>query len=396
MSLDEASLLADVRDRLFAPSSAAMTIGAELELIPVDETAKGPVPIVSDTQTSLVASLRRCAVRNDWKESGKTSPPCWSTNDGSRVSFEPGGQIEISSAPQPSCSALIDSLQRVAGELADAAREDHIELLAFGADPYNDITSVPLQLDGDRYARMTRYLNARGEFGARMMRQTAALQINVEHGPKPLERWRLLNTLAPYLVAIFANSSRYADRDTGHASYRAHFWRELDRGRTGLPFDTADAPSRYAEFALNAGALRAENGAGEKRSFRSLIGDEEITRDDWLFHLSTLFPEVRPKEYFEIRSPDVIAPRDVAAPLTFVAALVYDEQAANAAMALLGDPDEDLLHTAGRLGLRDPAIHVAADELSRIAIEGASRLPASYLSPEHRDQAAAWLLARVA
>jgi glutamate--cysteine ligase len=327
---------------------------------------------------------------------GETSPPCWTTGDGSRVSFEPGGQIEISSAPQSSCSVLIDSLQLVSEQLTDAARKDHIELLATGTDPYNDIASVPLQLQSERYVRMTRYLNARGEFGARMMRQTAALQISVEHGSKPLDRWRLLNAMAPYLVAIFANSPRYAGRDTGHASYRAHFWRELDASRTGLPFDNSDPCSRYAKFALEAGALRAEDGAGEKHSFRSLLRDDELTYDDWLFHLSTLFPEIRPKEYFEIRSPDVIAPRDVAAPLVFVAGLVYDDRAASAALPLLGEPGEDLLRTAGRAGLRDRALRSAAAELVSLAMEGASRLPRDYLSADHLAHAEKWLRSRVA
>lgn len=395
MSVDEKSLYADVRDRLFAPSGGMMTIGAELELIPAHDKTKAPVPIFTEAGISLVSTVRRSADKNGWKEIGETSPPCWTTDDGSRISFEPGGQIEISSAPQPSCSALIDSLLLISTQLTDTAREAHIELLAVGTDPYNDITSVPLQLQSDRYVRMTRYLNARGEFGARMMRQTAALQISVEHGPKPLDRWRLLNALAPYIVAIFANSARYAGQDTGHASYRAHFWRELDTSRTGLPFDNADPCGRYAKFALDAGALRAENGAGEKHSFRSQLRDDELTHDDWLFHLSTLFPEIRPKEYFEIRSPDVTAPRDVAAPLVFVAGLVYDDRAANAALSLLGEPNEELLRTAGRAGLRDRAILSVARALVGIAVEGASRLPRDYLSAEHLEHAEKWLRSRV-
>lgn len=373
-----------------------MTIGAELELIPVQSSTKAPVPAFSDSHPSMVTSLRRCAKLHGWSESDKESPPCWITGDGSRISFEPGGQIEISSAPQASCSALIDSLQRTTDQLAQCAGDDGIELLSVGADPYNDIASVPLQLGSDRYVRMTRYFNARGEYGVRMMRQTAALQISVEHGPRPLERWRLLNAMAPYLVAIFANSAQYAGVDTGHASYRAHFWRELDASRTGLPFDAADPALRYTKFALEAGALRAENGTGEKHSFRSQLGDHSLTRSDWLFHLSTLFPEIRPKEYFEIRSPDAIAPRDVAAPLVFVAGLVYDERAAAAAQSLLGDPDEHLLRAGGRRGLGDRAIHARAEELVSLSIDGAERLPSDYLSANHRAHAAAWLRARVA
>lgn len=395
VSLGEAELLADARDRLFAPTSSAMTIGAELELIPVFESTKAPVPVLSASGPSLAKTLSRCAAVNGWAESGANSSLSWSTSDGSRISFEPGGQIEISSAPQPSCSALIGSLQHTSAEIVNAAREEAIELLSLGTDPYNDITSVPLQLDSERYLRMTRYLNARGEFGARMMRQTAALQISVEHGPRPLDRWRLLNALAPYLIAIFANSARYAGRDTGHASYRAHFWRQLDAGRTGLPFDAADPASRYAEFALNAGALRAENGAGEKHSFRSQLGDPDLAHDDWLFHLSTLFPEIRPKEYFEIRSADTIAVRDVAGPLVFVAALVYDSRAADGVLSLIGEPNEELLSTAGKEGLRNRGIRSVAAELVSIAIEAAARLPETYLGADHRAHAEEWLRARI-
>jgi len=372
-----------------------MTIGAELELIPVLATTKLPVPVRSNTGPSLSATISRCAALNGWSDAGMNPAPSWTTEDGSRISFEPGGQIEISSAPHVSCSELIRSLQRTAGQLAAAARSDGAELLTLGTDPYNDISAVPLQLESERYTLMTRYLDARGDCGVRMMRQTAALQISVEHGPKPFERWRLLNALAPYLVAIFANSSRYAGRHTGHASYRAHLWRELDESRTGLPFDALDPASRYAEFSLDAGALRAENGLGEKHAFRSRLSDDELVYDDWLFHLSTLFPEVRPKEYFEIRSPDTIAVEDVAAPLVFVAGLVYNARAAERALALLGDPNEALLRTAGKDGLGNGAIHSIATELVRLAIEGGGRLPSSYLTAEHHAQAAGWLRSRV-
>jgi glutamate--cysteine ligase len=393
--LDEAALFADVRDRLFAPSSAAMTTGAELELIPVHATTKAPVPVLSDTAPSLAALVRRCAALHGWTEDADSSPPTWTTPDGSRVSFEPGGQIEISSVPQRSCSDLIDSLQHTASHLIDTARTDEIELLALGTDPYNDVSAVALQLSSDRYLRMTRYFEARGEFGVRMMRQTAALQLSVEHGPDPLARWRLLNALAPYFVAIFANSSRYAGRDTGHASYRAHFWRELDRGRTGIPFDAEDPTAGYTGFALDAGALRAENGRGEQHSFRSQLADDTLAREDWLFHLSTLFPEIRPKEYFEIRSPDMVAVRDLAAPLVFATGLVYDDSASKAALSLLGAPDENLLVRAGKAGLRDHEIKSRAAELVRIAVDGAARLPSGYVSDAHRAHAAEWLQARV-
>lgn len=397
MSLDEAALVADVRSRLFKSTTSALTIGAELELLPVMASTGVAAPIDSASGLSLSAALRRAAVRLNWEEiRSDDGAPSWKLPDASRLSFEPGGQLEISSRPYRSCSALVMSLQQTVRDVSAVAGEAGIELVALGADPYNDIAAVPLQLRGDRYVRMTRYLEARGEFGIRMMRQTAALQISVEHGPRPLERWALLNALAPYIISLFANSSRYAGRDTGHASYRAHFWRKLDGSRTGVPFESSAPAERYARFALEAGAMRADNGMGEFHEFRSLLKDELLGWDDWHFHLSTLFPEIRPKEYFEIRSADTVAAEDLAAPLAFVAGLVYDECASDAVLALLEEPGDQLLVTSGHQGLRDPQIRSRAAELVRLSIEGASRLPADYLSAPHRAHAAAWLNQRVA
>ena len=396
MSLDEAALVADVRARLFAHSSSALTIGAEVELIPVVAATKAPAPILSSAGSSSVEMIRWAGRGRGWDETPSASgAPSWSLPDGSRLSFEPGGQIEISSRPHQSCSSLVTSLQETVSLLTASADENGMELLSVGVDPFNDIDAVPLQLDGDRYVMMTHYLNARGESGIRMMRQTAALQISVEHGPKPNERWALLNALAPYIVAIFANSSRYAGCDTGHASYRAHLWRKLDRSRTGIPFDKDDPALRYAEFALDAGALRGDRRRGEFKAFRWMLADSELRPEDWQFHLSTLFPEIRPKEYFEIRSADTIGAGDLIAPLAFVAGLVYDERSAIAALDVLGAPDEDLLRCAGQEGLGNAKIKSRAAQLVHLSAEGALRLPTDYITPRHRTQAAAWLAWRM-
>lgn len=392
MSLDEAALLEDIRARLFAPSPDARTIGAELELIPRFSATGAPVLASEGPGTNLTSVIRQVAASLSWREiQSDAGPPSWNLHDGGRLSFEPGGQIEISSPPLDSCSALIDSLQQIASALSLEARANGIDLLSVGVDPYNGIAAIPLQLGSDRYVRMTRYLEARSEFGIRMMRQAAAIQISVEHGPRPLERWALLNSLAPYLIALFANSEVYAGSSTGHASYRAHFWRELDRSRTGLPFNEEDAAYRYLRFALDAGAIGAENGRGEFHRFRSLLGDPAAGMDEWAFHLSTLFPEIRPKEYFEIRSPDAVSVPDIAAPLAFISGIVYDAEATRATLAILGHPDEQMLEVAGREGLRNPAIKSRALDLVDIAMAGAERLPTDYLTFHHRRHAVEWL-----
>jgi glutamate--cysteine ligase len=400
MALDEAALIADVRSRLFAASSAGdrdgRILGVELEAIPVIASSRAPAPISAATGPSLVNCVRRAGRSGEWAEKpSEPGAPEWSLRDGSRISFEPGGQLEISSCPHETCSGLIESLQATMRALAGAASQDGIELLSVGVDPYNDISAVPLQLHSERYARMTRYFEARGESGTRMMRQTAALQMSVEHGARPLARWKFLNALAPYLVALFANSRRYAGKPTGHASYRAHLWRTLDSTRTGIPYDEGDPAEAYTRFALDAGAIRAGGDGSDFQSFRSLLDRADTSIQDWVFHLSTLFPEVRPKEYFELRSADTIAPDHIAAPLVFIAGLLYDPQSEEQAGKFLGTPDPKLLELAGAVGLGNAEIRKGASELVRIALAGASSLGDSYLKRSHREEAARWLAGRL-
>ncbi len=392
MGLSEAKLLDDLRQRSFSPShsESPRTIGIELELIPIFRATRLPALPRPATGKSTAEILSRLACLEGWKEECvENDPPSWTLQDRARISFEPGGQIEISSAPAGVASAVIADTQKVVGKIRGAMLEAGVELISNGVDPFNGIDAVPLQLHRDRYARMTRFFESVGTSGVRMMRQTAAVQINVERGPRPLERWRLLNSLAPYIVALFANSASYAGRSTGHASYRAHLWRTLDRTRTGLPYDAEDAPGRYLDFALEAKAIAANSVSGTWHTFREWMrsaesagsmGSRSPDMTDWSFHLSTLFPEIRPKEFFEIRSADAIDPEWLAAPVVFITGLVYDEESASSATTRLGAPSEELLERAGRSGVADPDIRAMLSRLVELALTGAARLGTHYLS----------------
>lgn len=384
-------LLEDIRQRLFSPTESATprAVGAELELIPIDAATRRVVA-ARDGERSSAGVLSRLAAREGWVEQrSEQDPPSWNLPDGSCISFEPGGQIEISSSPHETASSLIHALQRVAGTLEEGMAAEGIALITRGVDPYNDIAAVPLQLRRERYIRMTDYFNSIGVSGIRMMRQTAALQINVERGSDPLSRWLLLNALAPVVIALFANSRWYAGSDTGFASYRAHLWRTLDPSRTGVAYDGKDPADHYLSFAMNALAIgsRDVRKPTRYRSFRDWMQGSDITEEDWHFHLSTLFPEVRPKAYFELRSADTLDVRWLAAPIVFVTGLVYDSDTARQAVSLLGTPSAQRLERAGRLGLRDPELRELASEAIELSVRGTQALGSSYVSPEHIESA---------
>ena len=385
MSLTEKQLLDDVRRRLFAPARSASprAIGLELELIPVHRATRQRA-LVAERGSGTSKILSNLALQLGWGEQpADGDAPSWNLADGSRISFEPGGQLEFSTAPYPGASKVIDVATELVGRVRDAMSESGIELLAVGVDPYNSVGSVPLQRNAERYRGMTRFFESIGPSGVQMMRQTAALQMNVERGPNPVERWRLLNALAPIIVAVFARSREYAGSRTGHQSYRAHLWRTLDATRTGIISNGDDPVSEYHEFALNALAMRSGRETGSYLTFREWMKQPEIDTDEWSFHLSTLFPEVRAKEYFELRSADTIDIDFLAAPVVFVTGIVYDERSAKEAGTILAPPDTGLLERSGRSGLDDPEIRELAGSMTELALSGAARLGEDYLAPNH-------------
>jgi glutamate--cysteine ligase len=357
--------LAQRRDEIHAASftpdrSGARRVGAEVELLALDVTTRRPVPLV-DGAAPLIPMLRRYAAENGWTEfAAYDGTVRFDAAGAGIISFEPGGQIEFSSQPFASASALVRNLHDVVLPLRAWLLRDGVELLSTGIDPFNDSVEVPLQLRVDRYERMTRHFEHIGPYGVRMMRQTAAIQISIDRGEVPAARWRLFNDLAPYLIAIFASSPTYRLEETGHRSYRAHCWRQLDPTRTGVAVPDVDPAAAYTRFAAAAA---------------------DILEGGWATHLTTLFPEVRPRGHYEVRSCDAVDPRWYAAPIVFVAGLAYDERAAGEA-ALLAAESRALLRVAGERGLSDVGIARTARDLFQLALAGAARLGPSYVDAE--------------
>jgi glutamate--cysteine ligase len=390
--LTREALRADLAAHAFgAPPSASLTprrVGAETEFIPIETATSRRCPIDGDGCCATLPFLRRHGARQGWTETRTAKgTPCFSLPEGGTITFEPGGQIEYSSPPCRSPSALLAMLRAVVLPLRSAAAGDGITLLAVGIDPANDIEGAPLFLRTRRYERMAEYLATRGPDGARMMRQTAAFQVALDLDDEPWLRWRVLNAAAPYVVAMFANSPTYAGRSTGCASTRSQVWRALDPARTGLPWSERAPLDAYLDFALDAPALLLPTAGGHCLRFGDWLARAGVTHDEWHDHLSTLFPEVRPRGHFELRSADAVAPQWYAAPLALAVGITYEPRALRAAADLLGPPDLGLLDRAGRLGLRDARIASRAADLAGIALQGCQGLGPGYFHPADLEQA---------
>jgi ergothioneine biosynthesis glutamate--cysteine ligase EgtA len=292
---------------------------------------------------------------------------------GSRVTLEPGGQVELSGPPADGVAAAVAALRTDRALLADALAADGLGLALLGSDPLRR----PRRLSpGARYAAMEEHFTAVGcsAAGLSMMTGTASLQVNLDAGPA--EGWAarvaLAHQLGPVLVAVSACSPAAAGRPAGWRSCRQQIWGDLDQARCG-PVLTGDDPAgEWAAYALAAPVMLVRDpGTGRAEPVRTrtslrewvrgtvLLGGRTPDLTDLDYHLTTLFPPVRPRGYLEIRYLDA-APEPWWSALAAVTATLLDDPAASARAAVASAPVAGRWTDAACLGLADAALRAAA------------------------------------
>ena len=203
---------------------------------------------------------------------------------------------------------------------------------------------------------------ARGDHGVAMMANTAAFQINIDLDADG-ERWRLVHQLGPVLVAAFANSPVGPRGGTGWQSHRLATWWAIDPSRTRPVDHVGDPGEAWLRYALDADVLLIRRhgdavAVTESFSFQRWLHEGHPlgppTVDDFDYHLSTLFPPVRPRGYLELRFLDVLGHPHWLVAAALVAGLV-DTHCVAAALAAT-EPATGRWMDAARLGLGDESL----------------------------------------
>lgn len=325
---------------------------------------------------------------------------------GGRVTFEPGGQLELSTPVAVSLPALLEAAATDAATLAARAARLGILPVGIGLDP----TGGRRLVRSDRYEAMAAYFSARGpvtrRLGHLMMCATAALQVNVglPNGDEGRARWEAAHRLGPLLAATFANSPVLGDGPSGWGSTRLAVWRDLDPPRTAAvtaipgdsPGDPVDAPSAWAAYALAAPVMlvRADRGAVPLREvlpFARWVRQGHATgfptADDLAYHLTTLFPPVRPRGWLELRVLDALGEVHWQVAAAVAVTLLTHAGARREALRTLATADRHL-DDAPRTGMADPALAGLADRVLRIAAAALPDLGAAPLGALVTDWAA--------
>jgi glutamate--cysteine ligase len=308
-----------------------------------------------------------------------------SLSSGSCLTVEPGGQLELSSAPAVTLGELVEETGRDLAALRDAAAAVGLELCGYGLDPLRPPRRV---LDLPRYVAMEKFFDRQGPWGRQMMCGTASVQVCLDSGDDGAgqsgyrSRWQLLHAIGPVLVAAFANSPIRGGQPTGWRSARQQVWSNMDAGRTRAPEPLADGDPRdaWTAYALDASLMcvreagSADWSAPPGLTFRDWLRGggsgtlREPSEEDLDYHLSTLFPPVRPRGHMELRMIDAQPGNGWIVPAAVAAVLAGDERAADAAMAAAepvwdrSDDTQDPWLRAARNGPTDPHIRRASEE----------------------------------
>ncbi|MFE0423858.1 ergothioneine biosynthesis glutamate--cysteine ligase EgtA [Streptomyces sp. NPDC058953] len=318
----------------------------------------------------------------------------------SAVTVEPGGQLELSSAPAASLMECVDTVAADLGAVRALLERDGLGLTGIGIDPYGTPRRL---LREPRYDAMEAYLDRTGACGRVMMCSSASIQVCLDAGeeePGPLglgRRWRLAHLLGAVLTAAFANSPVLEGRTTGWRSTRQAVWAQLDAVRPIAPPLDREPRSAWTAHVLDAPVMVVRSpgdGPWERPrglSFRRWIRSgtpRPPTRADLDYHLTTLFPPVRPRGHLELRMIDA-QPGDDGwqVPLAVTAVLFDDPEATERAYRTVKPlaeragprpaPRNPLWLDAARHGLADPELHGAAVACFEAALEALPRAGAS-------------------
>ncbi|KAA8959068.1 ergothioneine biosynthesis glutamate--cysteine ligase EgtA [Mycobacterium sp.] len=306
---------------------------------------------------------------------------------GSTVTVEPGGAVELSGPPAEDVLAAIEATDSDQAVLRAAFAAAGLGLVLLGTDPLRPACRVNQEA---RYHAMERFFVASrtGAAGAAMMTSTASVQVNLDAGPRSgwSARVRLAHALGPTMIAITANSPLLGGKFSGWQSTRQRVWGELDSARCGpvLTVGGEEPGSDWARYALKAPVMlhTGPDGAAvpvtrnvpftDWADGRVLLGGRLPTTDDLDYHLTTLFPPVRPRGWLEIRYLDAV-PDDVWPAVVFTLVTLLDDGTAADLAADAVEPVTAAWDTAARVGLADRRLYAAANRCVGIAADRAPR-----------------------
>lgn len=367
-------------------------VGTEHEKIGIRRTDLRPVPF--EGEDGITGVLAAVAAEGGWTEVREGGALVALDSPTGSITLEPGGQFELSGLPLRTIFETCDELGQHLSLIRRVSEPRGIVWLSLGANPLHSVDEMS-RVPKSRYAEMRRYLPTRGELAMHMMHLSATVQANLDYSSEAdmATKLRTAMGISPIVSALFANSPLYLGKPSGYISRRVHIWRQVDPDRCGmLPFvfEPGLDYEKYVQWALDVPMVfvmhesdyRPSGGLSFRRYLAEGHEGKRATLQDWNLHLTTLFPEVRLKQFLEVRGADAVPPALTCALPALWKGILYDDDACQAAWRLVDDwsfaEREAALEAVARRGLSAEVagrpVLALARELVEIASSGLARI----------------------
>ena len=254
---------------------------------------------------------------------------------GKNITLEPGNQIELSGDKLNHIHEACAESQDYLFELRQVTKKLGINIVSAGFDPISKLNEIPNN-PKQRYKLMSKDMPLGGELSLDMMYRTCGTQVNIDYSSEEdfIKKFRIINSIVPIVIALFANSSIIEKKNSNYLSYRSKVWQNTSRG--GLPKIFLEELNfeKYAEFVINFPILFIKDKenyiSGKRYIFKDFmngkikeIGNRIPNENDLAIHLSTIFTENRLKKYIELRSMDTCGWDCLCAGPAFIIGMLY-------------------------------------------------------------------------
>jgi glutamate--cysteine ligase len=369
-------------------------IGTEHEKIGFCMDSLKPIPYDGDRS---IRRLLEMLISSEWKPVKENGNIIALKNGIASITLEPGGQLELSGAPLDNIHAACAETTNYLRILKNITDELRIGFLGLGFQPKwlrKDIPWMPKA----RYGVMRRYMPEVGSSGLDMMLRTATVQANLDFDSEAdmAKKMRVALCLQPLVTALFAASPFENGKPSGFLSRRAASWLDTDARRTGIPacvFEDNFGFASYTEWALDAPMyfVIRENkyidcAGGSFRDFMQgklpQLTGQFPRMDDWELHVSTLYPDVRLKQYLEMRGADAGPWPWICSLPALWKGLLYEQQALDEAWCLVeswthsevSDLRNEVPRTAMNTSFRDTSVLHLCRQMLDVSRAGLERL----------------------
>lgn len=352
----------------FKKTPEGLLLGLEAEFLAVSKKTGKAIPY--EGSVGIEALLKAVAKKFHYEELLDEGRVIALKRKDRTISLEPGGQVELSASPVKNCFEIKDQIDSFLTEFKQvlASSFSNVCLLAVGMHPFSELDEVTW-VPKTRYKIMSEYLKNKGTQSHEMMKRTATNQLNVDYVSEEdaMDKLRVALGITSIVTAIFSNSSFSEGSPNGFMTRRLDIWNHTDPERSGLLFPFLEPNKNFKDylryildmpmfFIIRKGNWIPLKGLSLRNFIKDGFQGERATMGDFELHLSTAFPEVRIKQFLEVRGVDAQAPALIPAVAAFWKGILYSSEARQKAWDLVSFATEDdrrvLHHEVARLGLK--------------------------------------------